>query len=284
MACTQAEKDRARRYRERHSEPTAMACKRCGEAVIVKACNKNKYIKRGGVACPDCRNVIRSEAIKEVRSKQTPAERSAHAKFARSRLDGSAAVAKQWDTIKNDPGAFAALQKRRAESAANRWQTYDDDTKNRIISALVGSKGKVRSSVCDDLKQMLIDNNLYDGFISEEPFHGFIPDEVNHDLKIIIEVFGDLYHCNPAKYKDPQQFISAIRRTVGEQWKRDERRLACFKKHGYTPLVVWEKEIRNSPSKAVERINVLVNEMRLKYESNARHSSTFLPENDSPAI
>jgi len=105
-------------------------------------------------------------------------------------------------------------------------------------------------------------NRLYDGFISEEPFHGFIPDEINHNLKIIIEVFGDLYHCNPLKYTEPNLYVRAIQRTVGEQWKRDRIRLACFYKHGYTVIIVWEKDIYNNINKQIERIKNEIDKKR----------------------
>jgi len=47
---------------------------------------------------------------------------------------------------------------------------------------------------------------LSEGFTSEECFHGFVPDEINHNLRLIVELYGDLYHCNPRVYKDASQY------------------------------------------------------------------------------
>ena len=85
-------------------------------------------------------------------------------------------------------------------------------------------------------------------------FHGYVPDEINHDLKIIVEFFGDAYHCNPKLYKDENQFVNLIKRTVGEQWSRDRKRLGVFYKCGYSVVVVWSRDFNNSPKRELERI------------------------------
>ena len=92
------------------------------------------------------------------------------------------------------------------------------------------------------------------GFQSEEAFHGFFPDEINHVLKIIVELYGEFYHCNPKKYKDPDIFMKGIGRTVGEQWARDRKRLGVFYKHGYTVVIVWENDFRKNPQNEIRRI------------------------------
>jgi G:T-mismatch repair DNA endonuclease (very short patch repair protein) len=106
------------------------------------------------------------------------------------------------------------------------------------------------------MKKAMVDAGL-DGFDSEQPFHGFIPDEINHSKKIIVEFFGDFYHCNPKKYSDPKLFMSAIERTVGEQWERDRKRISRFSKHGYTTIIIWENDFKEDPIKQISRIKAL---------------------------
>ena len=89
------------------------------------------------------------------------------------------------------------------------WENYDDETKNHIVEAFCKSYGKSRST--SDLLKEEMEKNGISGFTSEEVFHGFIPDEINHELKTIVEMYGDLYHCNPKRYKNPDQFISATK-------------------------------------------------------------------------
>ena len=75
-----------------------------------------------------------------------------------------------------------------------------------------------------------------------------------HATRIVVELFGDLYHCNPWMFSNSEVYVPAIQRTVAEQWKRDERKIACFKKHGYKVVVVWEYDFRRNPEKEIERI------------------------------
>lgn len=54
--------------------------------------------------------------------------------------------------------------------------------------------------------------------------------------KLLLEYFvyaTSYYQCNPKKFKNPDVFINVIQRTVGEQWKRDEIKIAAYKRNGY---------------------------------------------------
>jgi hypothetical protein len=94
------------------------------------------------------------------------------------------------------------------------WENYSDEQRNFIVKSLCDSNDCGRSKLSEEFKQELLKHNLYDGFKSEQIFHGFVPDEINENLKLIIEVFGDVYHCNPNKFKNPDVFINVIQRTV----------------------------------------------------------------------
>ena len=127
--------------------------------------------------------------------------------------DRSASVRKQWETIKSNPILKEAKYKKLQKQAVDFWSHVSDEEKNRIISTWL--KNKSRSKVCDEMKSEMEKRQIF-GFLSEQPFHGYFPDEINHELKIIVEMYGDLYHCNPKKYKDGSQYIKAINRTVGQ--------------------------------------------------------------------
>lgn len=142
----------------------------------------------------------------------------------------------------------------------NVWENYSDEQKNFIVKSLVESSDCGRSKVSEELKTALISNGLYEGFESEQVFHGFVPDEINHKRKIIIEVFGDLYHCNPKKYKNPDVFINATKRTVGEQWERDKIKLEAYKTYGYSVIVIWESDIRKRLQEQIEKVKSFIKE------------------------
>lgn len=216
-----------------------------------------KHKNRGGLNCRKCCSKISSKWMKEYKASISKEKRIEEAKIGRNNVkDVSAAVRKQWETIRADPELKTKKYKKLKQQAQDFWDNVDDETRERILSSWLSEKS--RSKVSEELKQAMIKDGLFKGFKSEQYFHGFFPDEINHELKIIVEMYGDLYHCNPRKYKDPDQYLKTIGRTVGEQWQRDRRRLGCFYKHGYEVVIVWEKDFRNDPKKQLERIKKVI--------------------------
>ena len=64
------------------------------------------------------------------------------------------------------------------------------------------------------------------------------------ELNVCIEFFGDYYHANPEKYKDPGQKIKFNRIfTAQEIWDRDRERIFFLEKNkGIKTVVVWESD------------------------------------------
>jgi len=215
--------------------------------------------------CPRCRGKEASIRLRELRADQTPKQRSEQAKRARNsvKADASETVRKQWDTIRANPDKWQKAKNRLKGLSANQWANISDEDRDRRIKAFMGTHGKPRSKGNDALKKMMQEAGLYDDFVSEEMFKGFIPDEINHGLHIIVEYYGDIYHCNPIRYRDPNQYVPAIQRTVEEQWKRDRRRLGVFYKYGYSVVIVWEKDFHRDPKREIERIRNEIDKKRM---------------------
>jgi len=229
-------------------------CKYCGGPTRYKKYAKSHFKKHGAV-CKKCVRKNSSRTLSALRAKQSKEEKSYYGKLARSKVKNSSeAVKKQWQTIKSNTDSYGEVCKKRSARMKKVWENYPDKKRNHIISKLAGSRNKARSEISDKLKNEMIFHNLYDGFISEEVFHGFVPDEINHELKMIIEVFGDIYHCNPKKFKDPSRYVTAIKRTVAEQRKRDEIKIAAYLRNGYSVLIIWEDDIRKRLGEVIERI------------------------------
>jgi G:T-mismatch repair DNA endonuclease (very short patch repair protein) len=194
--------------------------------------------------------------LRRLRANQTPEQRREQAKKARSRVlaDSSETVRKQWNTIRANPEKLKKAKDRLKELVKTQWKNISDADRDRRIKAFMGTHNRSRSMGNEVLKQMMQAAGIYEGFVSEEMFKGFVPDEINHNLRIIVEYYGEVYHCNPMRYKDPNQYVSAIQRTAGEQWKRDRRRLGVFYRYGYSVVIVWEKDFQRDPKKEIERI------------------------------
>lgn len=73
-------------------------------------------------------------------------------------------------------------------------------------------------------------------------------------LNLIIEYFGDYWHCNPLKY-DENYFNKKKNMTAKEIWKYDENKIDLIKKYGYNLEIVWESDLKSDPN----LINKLIN-------------------------
>lgn len=87
----------------------------------------------------------------------------------------------------------------------------------------------------------LLQLDLY-GFVSEFPISRYIVDEVNTDLKIIIEINGDYVYANPKKY-NAIDIITLPHHTVyyaHQKWEKDRIRQEKLESLGYTVFVIWK--------------------------------------------
>jgi len=101
-----------------------------------------------------------------------------------------------------------------------------------------------------------MDAGLYAGFVSERVITGFTVDESNEALKVVLEFYGDYYHCNPRvpKFSDPCFYNRTTHMTAAQKWEYDRRRLAGIRKAGYRTLIVWESDWRKAPEEVLHRV------------------------------
>ena len=92
----------------------------------------------------------------------------------------------------------------------------------------------------------------------EQGISGFIVDGLQN--KLIVEFYGDIYHCNPRHFRDPDEFCSWIGRTVTQQWARDRKRLGVFYKLGYRVVIVWEADWKTHPENEIRRVKNALSE------------------------
>lgn len=79
------------------------------------------------------------------------------------------------------------------------------------------------------------------GFISHYQIGNMQVDECHIESKIAIEYNGDMWHCNPNKWKS-EDFNSVIKMTAGCKWAKDIARYAILRKFGYKVIVIWESD------------------------------------------
>ena len=74
--------------------------------------------------------------------------------------------------------------------------------------------------------------------------------------RIILECFGDFWHCNPLLYS-PDDFNGALHCTAAEKWERDRARIRALTAAGYVVHILWERDIlgdRASLARALRKI------------------------------
>jgi len=116
-------------------------------------------------------------------------------------------------------------------------------------------KNSKQNSYCvSKLELNLVEELAKFGFvhstIRKENYHigTKIPDFLNYKKKIIIEVFGDYWHCNPniEDYKAENYIHPKIKLTSKEIWEKDKLKIEMYSALGYRTIILWESMINDS--------------------------------------
>ena len=67
-------------------------------------------------------------------------------------------------------------------------------------------------------------------------------DTANH---VIVEFFGTLWHADPIKYPDDDQWLNRLSCTAGDIRKKDKIKLERLTGMGYKVVVIWQREWKN---------------------------------------
>lgn len=82
---------------------------------------------------------------------------------------------------------------------------------------------------------------------------GWCCDYVNHELKLIVEFFGDFWHHNPVIY-DIEYVNPFTKRSSADVWERDRRKIHELSNLGYKVIVVWEHDWKLNSGKCIQEI------------------------------
>ena len=63
---------------------------------------------------------------------------------------------------------------------------------------------------------------------------------------VIVECYGDYWHCNPQRYA-PDYFNKAMHLRAHQRWSKDATRKGQLESWGYRMIVLWEEDIKNNP-------------------------------------
>lgn len=90
---------------------------------------------------------------------------------------------------------------------------------------------------------------------------GIFADIISKRLNLIVEFYGDYWHCNPATKHgvDPDWVHHKKRQTAREIWEQDARRNLKLEEAGYKVVVVWESDMKCDWQRQVtEAVNLVL--------------------------
>ena len=146
-----------------------------------------------------------------------------------------------------------------------KWESGDlESTRKKMSDTMKNTirSGKIKSSITSKNEKVIISiiNKL--GYTAKQSYKidtkicdVFIP-----DLNLIIEYFGDYWHCNPVKYNG-NYFNKKKNQFAWELWEYDKSKLDLIESCGYNVEVIWEREFRDNQS--------IIEEIISKYDTKS---------------
>lgn len=105
--------------------------------------------------------------------------------------------------------------------------------------------GKIKSVITSKREKEIVKEIKQLGY---KPIHSYRVDSKICDvyipsLNLIIEYFGDYWHCNPKKYES-DFFNKKKGKFAWELWDYDKKKIDLIKSYGYNLEVVWEEDLK----------------------------------------
>ena len=256
-------------------------CPDCGDAFVREAWYLRRREREGKfIGCETCsrsraqkariwtpeerarRAEIGRQVMTRLHAERTPEERVALARKAGrgNRHNNGLSVQRQWESIRSDPEQYRAACARLQRTAQNFWDSLTPEERDAHFRKVFANSSRGRSTVGD----RFIDRLLAEGIPvkAEESIQGFIVDALVEGTNVIVEFYGDIYHCHPGQFSDPDKYCPWLGRTVGQQWARDRKRLGVFYRYGYKVIIVWETDWYADPDQQVRRVQDAVHQGR----------------------
>ena len=86
---------------------------------------------------------------------------------------------------------------------------------------------------------------INESFVKQKRINIYCVDFYNEDKKIVIELFGDYWHCNP-EFWGPKKINTSKNLLAEEVWNYDGKKISYLKSLGYEVYVFWEYDIKNN--------------------------------------
>ena len=138
-----------------------------------------------------------------------------------------------------------------------KWNSGEMEHVRQIMSEKLKETrrlGKIKSTITSKKEKEIIEhlNNLGYSSVQSYRVDTKVCDVYIPSLNLIIEYFGDYWHCNPLKYQSDYYNVKKGK-YAWELWEYDTKKLELIKSYGYNLEVIWEKDLKNN-NKLIENI------------------------------
>jgi G:T-mismatch repair DNA endonuclease (very short patch repair protein)/ribosomal protein S27AE len=143
-----------------------------------------------------------------------------------------------------------------AENLKKRWESGELEHTRKIMSEHMKKSrrlGKLKSVNVSKKEIKLVKQikELGVGVVHSYRIDTKICDIYIPDMNLIIEYFGDYWHCNPNKYK-ADYFHQKKGITAEQIWYNDRMKVDLIIEYGYNLEVVWESDLKHDNQKILE--------------------------------
>ncbi len=138
-----------------------------------------------------------------------------------------------------------------------KWENGSLDKKNMSEKLKETIKlGKIKSNIISKKEKELGEflKSLGITFIPSHRVDSKICDIYIPSINLIIEYFGDYWHCNPEKY-DADYFNQKKNMFAKEIWDYDKNKIDLLRNNGYNLEIIWESDLKYSNNKIITILN-----------------------------
>ena len=146
-------------------------------------------------------------------------------------------------------------RKKASDNLKKKWDSGELEETRKLMSEHMKKTrrmGKIKSGITSkkekEIIQFLKEHNIPS--IQSYRVDTKICDIYIPSLNLIIEYFGDYWHCNPNKYSE-DYFNQKKGMSAKEIWDYDKRKIDLILSYGYNLEVIWENELKHDNKKII---------------------------------
>lgn len=204
-----------------------------GRSLPKKCLCCGKEIDSRSKRCPAC----------NIRYKDNPFKGKHHSDESKIRMSASA---KKRDKSTYVQGYISS--EKRSISAKKYWSKFTKEQRLEKTRFLIDigqkcNKKSSRTKIEESISKILYKINT--DFERNKEIFGKYVDFYIANKNIIIECYGDYWHCNPLVYSE-DYYHKNLHMTAKEKWNKDKERAEFLEKKGMVVIVFWERDIIKS--------------------------------------